>query len=737
MSSTHSSLPLHTMTTPCPLLTLSTELILQIIHFLPPEFHADFALSCQQIHACSASLLRRHQTAHKKYRVVSDLDPATIPTLLRTAAKGGPHGWIDLWHVRAVEIWRDRGEWGDWRAYHFDTPVQDLRNAHLEREWQTPRSEILKWEWRAGETVGFLDEWGEKLDEEMYEKADKEMREGKDGLLKCLVVGLCPRLRDLRFVENEVVEGGSLWWLQKIADGYVRDEPQVPAAFQKWEFSDTEDRDYEDEDEEDESEEEEEDEENEEFDLDTLELDELQLNNDQDYENDHIDKANAENEAAVLVAKEIALQAHRVILSKYWPPGLFNVRNVAVGIPSSTWLDIRPNTPSTQILSALLRLPNITTLYYANLQHVRDDPTNYMLALPPGCSSLRHLYLDNCDGDVMPHLLSEALTGAPRNLITAAFRSGYNHLEYSDDFVGGFGRHQSASLESLMFYDYGRDAHGTIHGYRCAAYKPDEFDEFQVIKQLSISIYDVDLGCLYQDSDASSDADFYVKYVGQCFPASLECLVLWDTPGSGHAGDKRGETKIIERAVVKMIRDKIGEDEHEDEEENHKEREKKTEKEKAEEEKEKARRKLYKAGEGEEYQKDIANGLDTDKHYPNLKAVYLEEIEQREPDREPRTKLCFQDAIAAGKEGAVDVHTLTNRGKMLHEISFPEAPDKYSLESGPHWGTRPVDWVFNPYIGRRVPKGCGMCGICEKCLAEYPKELWETLGEADDRAMEE
>ena len=167
-------------------------------------------------------------------------------------------------------------------------------------------------------------------------------------------------------------------------------------------------------------------------------------------------------------------------------------------------------------------------------------------------------------------------------------------------------------------------------------------------------------------------------------------LDSWHETGSGYAGDKPNETKLIERAIVKAIEDGVEQ-----------------------------------------------NG------YTWLKAIYLEEIEHRAPkveyiytgghtirvpvSREPRTELCFQDAIAAGKKHGVDVHTLTNRSQILHEMSFPEAPDKYALETGPNWGKRSADWVFNPYVGRRVPPGCAKCGRCESCKVEYSEEQWKTI----------
>jgi hypothetical protein len=114
--------------------------------------------------------------------------------------------------------------------------------------------------------------------------------------------------------------------------------------------------------------------------------------------------------------------------------------------------------------------------------------------------------------------------------------------------------------------------------------------------------------------------------------------------------------------------------------------------------------------------------------YRNLRAIYLEETE-RNHDSHHTKKLYFQKLIALGKEAGVDVHAWTNRNKMQHSIEFPQAPDRYDLQTGPWWERRHevADWGFDAYRGKRVPPGCGKCGNCEVCLSIYSKELWASV----------
>ena len=567
--------------------SLSLELILHIIDLIPPDSHLDFACTCKHLAICSSKVLQRHQSAYKKYRAASDLDPATVPTLLRSAL--GLSDPIPAWHVRSLEVWRDRTSWDEWKTYSFLTPI------HEDTE-----SSIVSCRLRDDEVGDYLDALGDRLSGDEYEKAHTQAESGHDGILKLLLLAHCPRIENLKFVTQMHGEDSCLHWLKTLISNCIS-------------------------------------------------------------------RTSSSEDGPDVI----------------WPLGLASLRDVAVGIPSDTWMDNRSQDPSSHIFVHLLRIPNVTSIYYKDLCHQWDDDHEYAKDIPPRCSSVEHLFLDNCEGEPMAFDLREALYRAPRSLVTASFRSGDTRLENAEQFVSGFSEEQSSSLESLMFYDFGRDTYRKIHGYRCAAYLPDEICGASDLKKVSICVEDVEWWGNWASEymkdveDGENVEDAYVRHVSECFPTGMECLVLWGQTG-GWGREVRNETKLIERAIVKMM-------------------------------------------EGGQYQ--------------NLRAIYLEDIEHNMPvengdrsavptPRQPRTKLSFRDALAAGKKYGVDVHTLTNRSHLLHEISFPEAPDKYALETGPDWGKRPEDWVFNPYIGRRVPRGCEMCGCCEGCRAEYSEEMW-------------
>jgi hypothetical protein len=71
--------------TPPALFKLSADLIWNIFDELPLEVHFRFASICKHIAERSEVVLQRHQSAYSRYKVASDLDPATVPALLRSA----------------------------------------------------------------------------------------------------------------------------------------------------------------------------------------------------------------------------------------------------------------------------------------------------------------------------------------------------------------------------------------------------------------------------------------------------------------------------------------------------------------------------------------------------------------------------------------------------------------------------------------------------------------------------
>lgn len=100
------------------LVCLPSELLMHIVTLVDPPSLLDFAFTCKKVARCSIGVLRQHQQAHAQYRVISDLQPSTIPTLLRLVIRDP----IVAWHVRSFEIWGSRSTWEDWRRIMMEPP---------------------------------------------------------------------------------------------------------------------------------------------------------------------------------------------------------------------------------------------------------------------------------------------------------------------------------------------------------------------------------------------------------------------------------------------------------------------------------------------------------------------------------------------------------------------------------------------------------------------------------------
>ena len=361
-------------------------------------------------------------------------------------------------------------------------------------------------------------------------------------------------------------------------------------------------------------------------------------------------------------------------------PGLANLRSVAVGVMSDTWMDDtrtdrnrHDDDHSSDLLCQLMRLPKIESLYMRNYQRDRnadDDPAKLYTEnniLPPRSSNLKHLWLDN--PDQLGYEFSTALFVAPQRLLTASFRAGDVRLEDSDQIVSQLGYHQGRTLQSLMFY--GPYAHNTIHGYRCSAFRPEEFKHHKALRHVCLSVQDIELDTFYHEEEAKKEDesmhDWIMRFFVNCFPKEMETLMLWEPPSNHYVKWENGGYEGVEEAIIKLIKSK---------------------------------------------------------QYPNLKAIYLESTERAELRDDPRTDFVrFRDAVKVGREMGVDVRTVTNVDAPRYEFEFQEAPDKYSMKTGP-WGARPRDWGFDVYTGRRAPARC-QCAACEDCLQTYSEDLWE------------
>ncbi len=175
---------------PCYVFELSTDLILSVFDFLDVASHFDFACTCKRLYQASSRIRKRHENAYRKYSVISDLHPATVPTLLRSAF--GHSDPIPAWHVRSFEIWRDRKNWSEWKPLSFDTPIG-----------QDTETEAISWTYNYRELDDYL-QTVESWDDEnvIPHQAQVQTEQGYDGFLKALLIAKCPRLKVVKFVAS-------------------------------------------------------------------------------------------------------------------------------------------------------------------------------------------------------------------------------------------------------------------------------------------------------------------------------------------------------------------------------------------------------------------------------------------------------------------------------------------------------------------------------------------------------
>lgn len=181
------------------LASLPPELILRILDLADPLTQVSLACTSKYIAGCCHRQFLRLRAAYQKYGVSSDIDPATVPHLIRSAL--GYADPIDAWSVRSFELWGRRNSWDDWRpfklppSWHYT--VQD--------------GEPLRWSFLDGETEALVGVFKDQMSEEEQRSAENELRQGKDGFLKAMLLALLPRLLDVKIVSGACNK--SLSWL--------------------------------------------------------------------------------------------------------------------------------------------------------------------------------------------------------------------------------------------------------------------------------------------------------------------------------------------------------------------------------------------------------------------------------------------------------------------------------------------------------------------------------------------
>lgn len=179
--------------------SLPPELILRILDRAERPTQVSLACTSKYIAGCCHREFSRLRAAYKKYGVSSDLDPSTVPHLIRSAL--GYADPIDAWSVRSFELWGTRNSWDEWRPF----------NLQASTPYTVQDGEPLQWSFYEGEMESLVGIFKDEMTEEEQRSAEDELRQGKDGFLKAMLLALLPRLVDVKVVCG--ASNKSLSWL--------------------------------------------------------------------------------------------------------------------------------------------------------------------------------------------------------------------------------------------------------------------------------------------------------------------------------------------------------------------------------------------------------------------------------------------------------------------------------------------------------------------------------------------
>ncbi|KAF6842623.1 hypothetical protein CMUS01_02939 [Colletotrichum musicola] len=204
--------------------------------------------------------------------------------------------------------------------------------------------------------------------------------------------------------------------------------------------------------------------------------------------------------------------------------GLQALRDVAIGVECGLGQGLfQPPILTT----SLYHLPGIKTLYLHGGDHLGstdpgdEDVVNNVFAqgifaLTPGCSSLEHVFFDECrlEKDGAYH----CFLAAPRSLVTFAARRGLVHDR--KQWVSSAAKYQSKTLEAMMFYKTGDD-----RGSYCAELGKD-------VKNLRC--FDLQMGRVeeamkdpnYPGSDMRLAVAFLVQWLRDELPRGAEVITF-------------------------------------------------------------------------------------------------------------------------------------------------------------------------------------------------------------------
>ncbi|KAK6719431.1 hypothetical protein SNK05_002568 [Fusarium graminearum] len=236
-------------------LRLTDELIHEIFNLCHVSDHFNLALTCRRLADGGNATLERHRAAYREYGVVTDWKYLTIPSALQKVITD-PYV---AWNFRTIEIFGTRYSWeqwgdfmsevpstvrvfpspdpedilsstfGDGQTYHqfqwreaFEKPHwsdlsdEDCGDSMNYAIWGTTRREQYEESIIRQHLSTYIDlllEYGHfGCEDYQIERLSYPLRSGNDGILKALLITLCPRLNVLKTAKSNDETGNNCDW---------------------------------------------------------------------------------------------------------------------------------------------------------------------------------------------------------------------------------------------------------------------------------------------------------------------------------------------------------------------------------------------------------------------------------------------------------------------------------------------------------------------------------------------
>ena len=182
------------------LLSHPEEILCRISHFVHHQTIIDWACTCKVLSRCSLKALK----AQSELRLVHDLHPITIPSLLRDAAFDPEV----LCYVRSLDFWRQRETFGQWKSPQFNKRNPYHKKTEKSRNWPGKHHDdsYLDGIFYDDEELKRYRRIFSKflhLEEPLVDKWMKALQSGSDEPLKLLLMVTSPMLTQLTIVKDD------------------------------------------------------------------------------------------------------------------------------------------------------------------------------------------------------------------------------------------------------------------------------------------------------------------------------------------------------------------------------------------------------------------------------------------------------------------------------------------------------------------------------------------------------